>query len=129
MLPKRWFVPVWNSCSVSRHANDWIAMTPKVLRQALYVESLCRDRLGPRLDHPLQERDSPRPGIGIVRWRQPPRPALRRMLDDPGHFNRGSLCRLLRAIAGAGGDDGHSEVTMYGLGRSSATELGRAKRC
>jgi hypothetical protein len=32
------------------------------------------------------------------------------MLHDPGHFDRGGLGRLRRALTGAGGDDGHGGV-------------------
>jgi hypothetical protein len=32
------------------------------------------------------------------------------VLHDPGHFDRGGLGRLRRALTGAGGDDGHGGV-------------------
>ena len=70
----------------------------------------------PPLDaHPLEERDGPRLGLWIGR-RQLPGPALGRVLDDPGHFDRGCLGRLrgaFRAVA-VSHDGGHGGVIRMG---------------
>jgi hypothetical protein len=70
--------------------------------------------LGPRPDHPGEERGCPRLGLRIG-FRQLPRPAPRRVLDDPGHFNLSRLGGLGR-LGGAGGDDGHGGLCMARAG-------------
>ena len=57
-------------------------------------------RLGrPRPDHPGEELGSPRFGLWIVR-RRLPRAALRRTLDDPGHFDQRDLSGSQGACVG-----------------------------
>ena len=72
---------------------------------------------GHRSDHPVEERLHLRIGLRIwlERRRQLPRPALRRVLDDPRHLDLCGLCWLAGALAAVSVGDDHGGYVVTSL--------------